>query len=335
MSNTTNSGIHILGTGAFTPSITVNNEDFTRIVETSDEWITKRTGMKTRHLSAGEPTWYLGVQAAKKALEQSGVSPAEIDLVLFTTISADFLSPSMACIAARELSIQNAVCYDLNCACTGFVYALDMARRFLATDGATKILIISSERLSAVTDYTDRSTCVLFGDGAAACVLEQKSALFSSFLATDCTGANLLFIRAPQSRHPFITDENAVTIEDGFPQTKDKLYMDGKEVYKFATRAMPEAVEKVCERAGIAVNDLAMIIPHQANTRIVDTAAQKLGIGMERIFCNVEKYGNTSSASIPIALDELNRTGRLHRGDKLCTVGFGAGLTYGAAVFEW
>ncbi len=327
-------GIRILGTGAYAPAIAVQNEDFTRLVETSDEWITKRTGMKTRRLTAGEPTWMMGAEAAKNALEHGGVSPDEIDLVLFTTITPDFYTPSMACLAAGRLGIQGAACFDLNSACSGFVYALDMAHRYLATGGATKALIISSEILSGITDYTDRSTCVLFGDGAAACVLEKSDSLFSSFLSTDCTGAGLLFARSRRSAHPFLTAENAVTVEDGFAEQTDKLFMDGKEVYKFATRVMPEAVEKVCGQAGIAVSDLAVIVPHQANTRIMETAASRLGVTMETVFCNVEKYGNTSSASIPIALDELNRSGRFKKGDKVCTVGFGAGLTYGAVLFE-
>ncbi len=331
----TTNGIRILGTGSYTPSITVTNEDFTQIVDTSDEWITKRTGMKTRHLSAGEPTWYMGLMAAKQALQQAELTADAIDLVLFTTLTPDFYTPSMSCIAARELGIRSAPCVDTNSACTGFVYALDMAWRYLATGGANNVLIISAERLSAVTDYTDRSTCVLFGDGAGACVVTRNSSFFSSFLSSDSAGANLLFARTARVTHPFCGEHNTVAIADGFGEKPEKLYMDGKEVYKFATRVMPEAVEEACRRAGMAVSDLDMIVPHQANSRIVETAAQKLSIARDKIYCNVEKYGNTSSASIPIALDELSRAGKLHRGARVCVVGFGGGLTYGAAVFEW
>lgn len=330
-----NCGIRILGTGSFTPSITVHNEDFTRIVDTSDEWITKRTGMQTRYLSAGEPTWYLGVQAAKAALRDAKLDAQAIDLVLFTTVTPDFYTPSMSCIAARELGIKDAACTDLNSACTGFIYALDVAWRYLATGGAQNVLIISSERLSAITDYTDRATCVLFGDGAGACVVTKHSSLFSSFLSSDSTGANLLFARARRQSHPFCNKHNEVSVSDGFGDKPEKFCMDGKEVYKFATRVMPESVETVCAKADLTVDQLDMIVPHQANIRIVETAAQKLNIQRDKIFCNVEKYGNTSSASIPIALDELNRDGRLKRGDRVCAVGFGGGLTYGAALFEW
>lgn len=328
-------GIRILGTGGFAPSITVNNEDFTRIVETSDEWITKRTGMHTRHLSAGEPTWYLGVQAAKRALENAKLDAQEIDLVLFSTITPDFFTPSMACMTAKQLGLHKVACADVNGACTGFVYALDMAWRYLVTGGAKNVLVISAERLSAITDYTDRSTCVLFGDGAGACVVTKSDSLFSSFLCSDSANAGLLYARARRSEHPFCNSENAVTVEDGFGDKPEKLFMDGKEVYKFATRVMPEAVQTVCSRAGIEVSGLDMIVPHQANVRIVETAAQRLDIAREKIFCNVERYGNTSSASIPMALDELNRSGGLARGNRVCVVGFGGGLTYGAALFEW
>lgn len=332
---TNNCGIRILGTGSFTPSITVHNEDFTRVVETSDEWITKRTGMQTRYLSAGEPTWYLGVQAAKAALRDAKLDPQTIDMVLFTTITPDFHTPSMSCIVARELGIDNAICTDLNSACTGFIYALDVAWRYLATGGASNVLIVSAETLSTLTDYSDRATCVLFGDGAGACVVTKHSSLFSSFLSSDSAGANLLFARVRRHSHPFCDGNNAVPVQDDFGDKPENLYMDGKEVYKFATRVMPEAVEKVCAQADIAVDRLDMIVPHQANIRIVETAAQKLSIERDKIFCNVQKYGNTSSASIPIALDELNREGRLNRGELVCTVGFGGGLTYGAVLFEW
>ncbi len=330
-----NTGLKILATGAFLPSIEVENEDFTRIVDTSDEWISKRTGMKKRYLTAGEPTWMMGATAAKQAFQESGLAKEDIDLVLFTTISADFYTPSMACIAAKELELPNAVCFDLNCACSGFVYGLDMAYRYLSTGGARNVLLISAEAISRVLDYTDRATCVLFGDGAGACVITAGQTPFASVLGSDISGTTALYARAPKVTHPFVNDENRVTVDDGFGDKPEKLFMDGKEVYKFATRIMPCAVEQACAKAGIAVNDLAMIIPHQANIRIIETAAQKLKITEDKIYCNVDKYSNTSSATIPLALDELNRAGRLKRGDKLCMVGFGAGLTYGAVVVEW
>lgn len=311
----------------------VSNDDFTRIVETSDEWIKTRTGISNRHLSNGEPLWTLSVDAAQKALKAAGIGAEEIDLIIHTSITSDYISPSMACLVQGKIGAVNATGFDLNCACAGYVYALDMARRYLCTGDFKKILIISSEMLSKVTNYEDRSTCVLFGDGAAATVVSAADGLFASYLKSDGTGAKHIFARTIPAENPFATRQLAV---DDFAENKPGvLYMNGREVYKFATRAMPEAVEEAAKKAGIAVEDIDIIVPHQANIRIVETAASRLGQPMEKFFINVEKYGNTSSASIPIALSELNESGRLKRGDKVCIVGFGAGLTYGAAVFEW
>jgi len=327
-------GIKILGTGYYVPENIVKNEDFAKIVETSDEWITTRTGIKERHLVTDETTWQMGVYAAKQALDRARLSAGEVDLIIFTTCTPDFFSPSMSCLVQREIGAFSAMCIDVNCACTGFVYGLDMARRYLLTGDVKTVLMVSSEGLSKLTDFSDRSTCVLFGDGAGAlAVQKEENALYSSFLKADSRNAGVLFARALHNGHPF--GGSAVQADDFVPGNQHYLYMNGKEVYKFAIKAMPEAVTGACKKIGLSVSELDWIIPHQANVRIVETAAQKLQFPSEKIYVNLQNYGNTSSASIAIALHEMDEKGLLQKGQKLCIVGFGAGLTYGAAVFEW
>lgn len=327
-------GIKVLATGRYAPDNLVTNEDFTKIVDTSDEWITTRTGMKIRHISDGEPTWMMASKAAKHALDNAGISAEEIDMLLVTTITGDFYSPSVASMVQREIGAFHAFGMDLNAACSGFVYGMDTAYRYLLTGAAKKVLLISAETLSKITDYTDRSTCVLFGDGAAAAVLALGDGIYSSYLAMDAHDAHVLYARTHDNLNPFST--KGTQHPDGFTGAKDHfLYMDGRAVYKFAVKAMPEAVERAVEQAGLSLSDIDYIIPHQANIRIVQTAAKTLGLPMEKFLINVAEYGNTSSASVPLCLDEYNERGTFHPGDKIVVVGFGAGLTYAAAVFEW
>lgn len=329
-------GIRILGTGSYQPQKKVVNEDFTAFIETSDEWITTRTGMKERFVSNGEPTWFMGSQAAKEAIASAGISPEDIGVIIDTSVSADYYTPSMSCMIQRETGAVNAMTIDVNCACAGCVYAIDMAKRYLQTDTDMKYaLVVANENLTKITDYTDRSTCVLFGDGAAAIVIERvDEGLYSSFLGADGTGAKHLFARSIPPANAFMTGEGRV--DDGFPESNSHyLYQDGREVYKFATKALPNALTKAAERIGFDLNDLDLIIPHQANVRIIETAAKNLGISMEKFFVNLDKHANTSSASIPIALDEALKAGRIKRGDKIGLVGFGAGLTFGAVIFEF
>ena len=329
-------GITIVGTGSYLPSRLATNEDFMKIVDTSDEWIVSRTGIKTRHI-ADEPVWVMGTKASQKALEEAGIQADAIDLVLSTSVTPDFSSPGVSCLIANHLGIKHAVCIDINAACTGFVYGLDMAQKYIKSGGYKNVLLVSAEKLSRITDYTDRSTCVLFGDGAGAAVVTGPvdGKVFSSFLNTDPSGVGALFARRTENENPFV-QKGPVNQYDGFEEHDNGyLYMNGKEVYKFATKALPSAVEEACKKCGISVNDLKYVVPHQANIRIVKTACEKLGVSMEKMFVNVEKYGNTSSASIPICVDEMNKQGLLQRGDLIAVVGFGAGLTYGAAVIEW
>lgn len=329
------SGIFIAGTGKYIPSAVVTNDDMAKIVETSDEWITERTGIRQRHFSTGESTFYMGAEAAREAIERAGIAPADIDMIIGTTVTPDYYYPSLACIVQAAIGADNAFCWDLNAACSGFIYALDAAQSYLELGKAATVLIVSSETLSKQLDFTDRSTCVLFGDGAGAVVVRGGSGMYHSFLRSEGAGGAALTARALFNRSPYAVHA-ADAAYDSYPTAEgSRIHMAGRDVYRFATRAMAHALQAACERAGIAPTDLDIIVPHQANIRIIRTAAEKLGVDMARMYANVDRYGNTSSASIPIALNELDCSGRLKRGDRIGLVGFGAGLTYGAAVLEY
>lgn len=330
-------GIKLLGTGAYAPDFVLTNDMLAEMVETNDEWISTRTGIKRRHIAEGEPTWQMGLKAAERAIAAAGIDPSEIGLIINTSITSDFHTPSLACIIQGVIGADGAIAMDVNAACSGFVYAVDMAKRYMQTDsGIKKALVIANETLSRVTDYEDRSTCILFGDGAAAAVIEGcEDTLYASFIGADGSGAKFLCSRHTAAQTPFSKGKEYVFDDPIPPSRKHYLYQDGKEVYKFATKALPNAAKNACDRAGIAVEDIAMFIPHQANYRIIETAAKNLGVSMDKFYLNLQEYGNTSSASIPIALNEAIEAGRISRGDKICLVGFGAGLTYGAVVMEY
>ncbi len=319
----------------YVPPFIVSNDEFTKIVETSDEWITTRTGIRQRHFSDGILTWQMGVHAARDAVSDAGIDAADIDMIIFTSVTPDYFSPSASCLVQRELGAVRACCFDINCACAGFVHALDMAHRYLSTSDMKNVLIVSGESLSKITNFEDRSTCVLFGDAAAACVVQRCEGVYACHLGADGAGADKIFARALQTHNPFCNDVDAQSLDGWSGATGHGLHMDGREVYKFATRVMPEAVEKCAEMLGISVDDIDVFVPHQANIRIVETAAARLKVPMDKFFVNIDKYGNTSSASIPICLHEMSQSGRVKRGDKVAIVGFGAGLIYGAAIFEW
>ena len=327
-------GIRILGTGSYLPENVVDNQAFTTIVDTSDEWIVKHSGIHTRHFTDG-PTYEMALKAGKAALESAKLSPEEIDLILCTSVSSDYDTPAMACIVQGLLGAKNAIAMDINAACAGFVYGLDMANIYLQ-HGYRHVLLISAESLSKITDFTDRSTCVLFGDGAGAVVVEQADTPFYSALGVDGTGASTLFARKPDNPNPFLKNQRTTAECDGFaPSKPGKIYMAGQPVYKFAVTAMPQAVREVCAKAGMALGELDWIVPHQANMRIIQTAVSALKLPMEKFICNIADSANTSSACIPIALDQAVRDGRIRRGQKICVVGFGAGLVYGSAIFEY
>ncbi len=310
--------LQIKGTGSFLPPYVLTNDALEHMVDTSDEWITDRTGIKERRLAKETATYEMATSAALKALEDAQVSPQDIDLIIATTITPDYFTPSLSCLVQKEIGADNAFCFDVNAACSGFCYALDVADCYIKTGKAKRILIVASEALSRITDYTDRNTCVLFGDGAGAVVVSggDEPGMTDSFLAA--TGR-----------------DGEVLAADMFGDGAARVRMNGKEVYKFAVSVNIKIVNLLLERNSLTVGDIAYIVQHQANKRIISAVSNKLGLSEDRIFMNLDKYGNTSSASIPICLDEMNRSGMLKKGDKVILVGFGAGLTYGGVLLTW
>lgn len=327
-------GINILGMGSYLPEQVLANDDFKKFVDTNDEWITTRTGIRSRHMAGWEPTWYMGKLAAQKAIEKSGVDPKEIGLVICSTITSDFLTPSVASLLQYELGIENAAAFDMNAACSGFVYMLDTAHRYLSTDDDLKyVLIVSAESLSRFIDYQDRGTCILFGDGAAAAVIEKSDKMYSSFLGSDGSGARKLFARNLEVAPEVMVDHE---FDSGFPEKPPhQLYQDGKEVYKFAVKALPKAFNNAAAKIGVTVDDIDLFVPHQANVRIIETAAKNLKASIDKFAVTLDHHGNTSSASIPLALCEYIEKGAIQRGQKLALVGFGAGLSYGSVIIEY
>ena len=336
MTENRTTGVRVAGIGMHVPQIIATNDDFAKIVETSDEWITQRTGIKERHITNGEPTYYLGAKAAQKAMDDAGIKAEDIGLIIATTVTADYYTPSLACLIQREIGANGCMALDVNCACAGFVYGFDMAKRYLQTDHSIRyVLLVAAEELSKFVDYTDRSSCVLFGDGAAAFVMKRsEDTFFSSFLGADGKGAEFLAARGLRSENAFRINEEEFDMD--MPDTKAHyLYQNGKEVYKFAINALPQSVMKACEKLDMQPDELDAIVPHQANIRIIETAAKNLGVSMNKFPMYIDRYGNTSSASIPIAFCEAVKDGKICKGDKVCLVGFGGGLTYGAVIFEY
>jgi 3-oxoacyl-[acyl-carrier-protein] synthase-3 len=321
----------ITGVGSYVPPKVLTNFDLEKMVDTSDEWIRARTGIRERRIADdGVASSDLALLAARPALERAGLPPAELDLIVVATVSPDMLYPATACIVQDRLGAGRAAAFDLEAGCTGFVYALAMASQTIATGAYRNVLVIGAEVLSKFLDWTDRATCVLLGDGAGAAVLQPVDGdrgLLSFVLGSVGSGGDTLKIAAGGSRMP--------ASEETVRKRLHCTSMEGQEVFKFAVKAIEDACRMVVERAGLSLDDVRLIIPHQANIRIIDAAAKRLGVPMERFVSNVDRYGNTSTASIPIALDEAVQTGRLERGDIAVLVGFGAGLTWGAAALRW
>lgn len=321
----------ITGTGASVPERVLSNFDLEKIIDTSDEWIVTRTGIRERRIAAdGEYTSTFATQAAERALEMAGVTADQIDMIILGTISGDYPWPATACFVQSKLKAVNAVAFDISAACSGFVYALSIADRFIRSGGAKKVLVIGAEVISRILDYTDRNTCLLFGDGSGAVVVEAvegEAGIYDSLIKSDGNYTDLLFQPGYGSRNPAAK-----------AQTDDKLgylHMQGNEIFKLAVRNMEEAAIKVLEMNGLKESDLSLLIPHQANKRIIDAIAKRLSLPEEKVFVNLHRYGNTSAASIPIALDEANRSGRLKSGDLIMFVAFGGGLTWGAVPVRW
>jgi len=322
--------VRILGTGSSVPEKILTNYDLEQMVDTSDEWITSRTGIKERRIAnSNETTSDFALRAAQQALEAAGISPEELDLIMVATVTPDMLFPATACLLQRDLGASRAACLDVEAGCTGFVYALSMAEKYLRGGGGEKALVVGAETLSKILDWQDRSTCVLFGDGAGAVVLGlgEEPGILADCLGSDGGGAHLLEIPGGCSRFP----ASHQTVENRLHYIK----MNGNEVFKFAVRIMEEASRRVVQKAGFSLDEVSLFIPHQANIRIIQSASRRLGIASERVFVNVHKYGNTSSASVPIALDEANKEGRLEKEGLVLLVGFGAGLTWGSTLIRW
>jgi 3-oxoacyl-[acyl-carrier-protein] synthase III len=325
-----NGAIGITGVGSYVPDRVVTNDELSELVETSDEWITERTGIKERRVAdPDQAASDLALPAAQQALEAARLDPADVDLVVVATVTPDMFFPSTGSLLASALGADDAAAYDLSAGCTGFMYALTQAYGALAGGLARSAVVVGTETLSKIINWHDRSTCVLFGDGAGAVVLENvRGGGFLGFeLGSDGEGGKDLSIPAGGSRNPSTTQ----TVE----QELHFLRMNGREVYKFATRVLVSSAEKLLEECGQTVDDIDLYIPHQANKRIIDHAARNLGIPEEKIFINLQKYGNTSSASIPLCLAEAVQDDRLQEGTRVLMTGMGAGLTWGSAYAVW
>jgi len=323
--------VGIIGTGKYVPEKILTNSDLEKIVETNDEWIVSRTGIRERHIAAPhEATSDLAYEAALKALDSAGMKAEDLDLIIIATVTPDSSFPSTACILQDKLGAKGAAAFDLSAACSGFVYSLATAVGFIQNGMYNNALIIGADTLSRITDYTDRNTCVLFGDGAGAVIIGEvpEGRGFQSFdLGAEGSGGNLLKLEAGGSRLP----ASQQTVED----KKHFIYMNGREVFKFAVRVMGSATERVLTKAGLGKEDIDLFVPHQANIRIIQSDMQRLDLPPEKCVINVDKYANTSAASIPLALVEAAEEGRMKEGDTVLMVGFGGGLTWGASVLIW
>ena len=322
-------GVRILGIGHYCPENIVRNKDLEKIVETTDEWIIKRTGIRERRISTGEGTVDLAYKAAINALKNSKCNKEDIDLIIVATTTPDKLMPSTACSIQGLLGCKNAAAFDISAACSGFVYSLIVGSSLIKGTDKKKALIIGSEVLSKITDWSDRNTCVLFGDGAGAAVIElseEDSIISTCFAADGELGEKTLVAAELKINTPFSSDES---------NEKRYVEMKGAEVFKFAVSVLPEIVKELLEKANEDINNIKYIVPHQANLRIIDEAARRLQIDREKFYVNVDKYGNTSAASIPIALSELIEKGLINKGDKIILAAFGGGLTWAGTLIKF
>lgn len=322
---------HITGWGMYVPEPVLTNDDIAKLVDTNDEWIRDRTGIRERHIAREhEFPSTLAVEASIKALRVANLAPTELDLIICASSSPEYIFPATACLIQDQIGATKAGAFDMSAACTGFVYAVNMAAQAIRSGSIKNALVIGTETLSRFVDWKDRNTCILFGDGAGAFVLqasEKPGGVLSAVMHSDGSGADSLTLLGGGSRHP----ASEATIHEG----KHFVQMDGKEVFRFATRVMGRATLEALELAGMTTDDVKCIIPHQANYRIIETAAKYLKLSMDKFVVNVDRYGNTSTASIPIATVEAAQDGRVKPGDKVVFVAFGAGLTWGAMVVEW
>jgi len=324
-------GVRIAGVGHYVPSKVLTNADLEKLLDTSDEWITTRTGMKERHIAAlDEPTSEIALAAARHALDNAGLTAKELDCVIVATVTPDYAFPATACIVGAKLGVPGVPAFDMEIACSGFIYGLTVAASMVRTGVFKRVLLVGAEELSRLVNYEDRGTAVLFGDGAGAVVLEasETDSFLGCELGADGSDPNALKLPSSGTADPPITAEDLAC-------KRNTISMDGKEVFRFAVTKMIEATNVALDKANIHSHDVSWVIPHQANIRIIEAAAKRLAIPDDRVVVNIDRYGNTSAASIPIALSETAAAGKLKDGDVLLFVGFGGGLSWGAVTWRW
>ncbi|BDR68471.1 beta-ketoacyl-ACP synthase III [Clostridium tetani] len=331
-----NKEVRILSTGKYLPPISISNRDLSKIIDTNDNWIKTRTGIEKRRITKGENTSDLGTKAALDALRKGGISAEELDLIIVATITPDYFTPSTACIIQRNIKAYNAFAFDISAACSGFTYGISIASQFIRNGVAKKVLVIGVETLSKLVNWKDRNTCILFGDGSGAAILTESNekGIMNVYLGSDGRGADLL--KCKSSSLTVNSDELKELLNSKEEDLENKfIEMDGKEIFKFAVKVMIKGIEEVLKDSNLELKDINYIIPHQANLRIIEHVAKKLGIDENKFYININHYGNTSAASIPIALAEVDEKGLLKKGDNVILVGFGAGLTWAASLIKW
>jgi len=323
--------VSIVGTGSYVPEKVLTNAELEKMVDTTDEWIVSRTGIKERRIAAeGEFTSHMAANAARRAMEQAGVTAEEVQLIIVATVTPDTFFPSTACHVQRQLGAKNAACFDISAACSGFLYGIEVAQQFISNHTYETILVIGADRLSSIVNWKDRNTCVLFGDGAGAAILRYRAnshGVINTFMGSDGNYGDILHMPGGGCAVP-ITAENV-------DQRLNTLHMNGRETFKQAVISMMSAANTALDRAGLKVEDLTCVIPHQANLRIIEALADRMDLPLDRFHMNLDKYGNTSAAAVAIALDEANRLGRFQVGDYILMVVFGGGLTYASSVVQW
>ena len=318
----------IAGVGKYIPSKVVTNDMLSQIMDTNDEWIVSRTGIKQRHITTGENTSDIASKAALKALENANIDVLDIDLIIVATCTPDMFTPATACIVQKNIGAKNAFAFDISAACSGFIYGLNIAKSMMKQNNIKKSLVIGAETLSKAVDWEDRSTCVLFGDGAGAAVLSlsEEEGIISTICKSQGSKWENLTIGGKDVNNPYIDEVNS---------SNTYLQMNGSEIFKFATVTIVKLIKEILKENNLTLEDIDYIVPHQANERIIQFAAKKLNLPIEKFYINIHEYGNTSAASIPIALSEMQEKNLLKKGDKIIAVGFGAGLTSGACLIEW
>lgn len=322
----------ISGTGSYAPPKVLTNDDLSKMVDTSDEWIRTRTGIRERRIAeADQSASDLATEAAREAIANSGLKVEDIGLIVVATVTPDMSFPNTGCFVQEKLGLGKIPAFDIEAACSGFIYAMDVARSLMLVNGVQHALVIGAEKLSSITNWEDRTTCVLFGDGAGAVVLslsdQPETGLLHCMLGADGRETGILCVPGETDAHPHSVEK--------IERSMHKIHMQGNQVFKIAVRVMCQSAVDILEKAGLTAEDVSLVVPHQANTRIIEALSQRLGIGMERFKINLDRYGNTSAASIPIALDEAYRNGRIRSGDIILMVAFGGGLTWAAALLRW